>query len=63
MSVVCRDRRNRHRQLGALRHHAAGLNLGDCCAYALSRYSGYPLLCKGQDFSRTDVRTPRLLPE
>ena len=38
--------------------HPAGLNLGDCCSYALSRYSGYPLLFKGQDFSRTDVRVP-----
>jgi len=37
-------------------HHPASLNLGDCCSYALSRYSGYPLLYKGEDFSRTDVR-------
>ena len=37
-------------------HHPAGLNLGDCCSYALSRYSGYPLLYKGADFSRSDVR-------
>ncbi len=35
--------------------HAAGLNLGDCCAYALVRYSGEPLLFKGDDFSKTDV--------
>ncbi len=35
--------------------HAAGLNLGDCCAYALARYSGEPLLFKGEDFTRTDV--------
>jgi ribonuclease VapC len=35
--------------------HAAGLNLGDCCAYALSRHSGEPLLYKGEDFARTDV--------
>ncbi len=35
--------------------HAAGLNLGDCCAYALARYSGEPLLFKGDDFSKTDV--------
>jgi ribonuclease VapC len=33
----------------------AGLNLGDCCAYALSRHSGEPLLFKGGDFSLTDV--------
>ena len=36
-------------------HHAAGLNLGDCFAYALSRLSGEPLLFKGTDFGLTDV--------
>ena len=36
--------------------HPAGLNLGDCAAYALSRTSGEPLLCKGEDFPKTDVR-------
>lgn len=35
--------------------HAAGLNFGDCFAYALSKDSGEPLLYKGKDFSRTDV--------
>src|SRR5688500_7099622 len=35
--------------------HAAGLNLGDCFAYALARTLGEPLLFKGGDFSRTDV--------
>lgn len=35
--------------------HRAGLNLGDCCAYALSMFSGEPLLFKGNDFSLTDV--------
>ena len=35
--------------------HPAGLNLGDCCAYALSRHAGEPLLFKGNDFPRTDV--------
>jgi ribonuclease VapC len=35
----------------------ARLNLGDCCAYALSRHSGEPLLFKGNDFARTDVQT------
>lgn len=37
-------------------HHEAGLNIGDCCSYALSKYSGEPLLFKGEDFSRTDIR-------
>jgi len=36
-------------------HHPAALNLGDCCSYALARFSGEPLLFKGNDFSRTDV--------
>jgi len=35
--------------------HAAGLNIGDCCSYALSKYSGEPLLFKGDDFSGTDI--------
>ena len=35
--------------------HPANLNIGDCCAYALSRISGEPLLFKGEDFARTDV--------
>ena len=35
--------------------HPAGLNLGDCCTYALARASGEPLLCKGRDFPQTDV--------
>jgi ribonuclease VapC len=35
--------------------HAASLNIGDCCAYALCRLSGEPLLFKGTHFARTDV--------
>ena len=35
--------------------HPAGLNLGDCCAYALARHTGEALLFKGNDFTRTDV--------
>jgi ribonuclease VapC len=37
--------------------HPAGLNIGDCCSYALSKYSGEPLLFKGEDFSKTDVES------
>ena len=36
--------------------HPAGLNIGDCCAYALAKYSGEPLLFKGNDFAQTDIR-------
>jgi len=35
--------------------HATGLNFGDCFAYALSKFTGEPLLYKGQDFRRTDI--------
>lgn len=36
--------------------HPAGLNLGDCFAYALAKSRGEPLLFKGNDFSKTDVK-------
>lgn len=35
--------------------HAAGLNFGDCFAYAVAREHNCPLLFVGQDFGRTDV--------
>ena len=35
--------------------HPAGLNYGDCFAYALARQLGEPLLFKGDDFGKTDV--------
>jgi ribonuclease VapC len=35
--------------------HPAGLNFGDCFAYALAKETGEPLLFKGDDFSRTDI--------
>lgn len=37
--------------------HKAGLNFGDCFAYALAKASGEPLLFKGNDFAQTDVQT------
>jgi len=37
-------------------HHPAGLNLGDMFAYLLARKRDLPLLFKGNDFARTDVR-------
>lgn len=36
--------------------HPAGLNFGDCMAYAVAKAHDVPLLFKGNDFSRTDVR-------
>jgi ribonuclease VapC len=35
--------------------HKAGLNFGDCFAYALAKDMDEPLLFKGTDFSQTDV--------
>ena len=54
------------RQLAAARYawrrfgkgnHPAGLNFGDCFAYALSDVTREPLLFKGDDFAQTDVRS------
>jgi len=39
--------------------HRAGLNFGDCAAYALAQWSGEPLLSKGTDFAATDVARVR----
>ena len=35
--------------------HPAGLNFGDCFAYALAKVTGEPLLFKGNDFKQTDI--------
>lgn len=35
--------------------HPAGLNFGDCFAYATAKEFGCPLLYVGQDFARTDI--------
>jgi ribonuclease VapC len=35
--------------------HPAGLNFGDCFAYALTKITGEPLLFKGKDFKKTDI--------
>jgi ribonuclease VapC len=40
--------------------HRAGLNFGDCAAYALSRAEAEPLLFKGTDFGATDVEIVNL---
>jgi ribonuclease VapC len=47
--------RDAYRDFGKGSGHAAGLNFGDCFAYALAKAKGEPLLFKGDDFSRTDV--------
>ena len=46
--------REAYRDYGKGRHRA-GLNFGDCFAYALAKDKREPLLFKGDDFRRTDV--------
>lgn len=36
--------------------HAAALNFGDCFSYALAKSAEAPLLFKGNDFARTDIK-------
>lgn len=48
--------RDAWRRYGKGRHPAA-LNIGDCCAYALAKYAGEPLLYKGTDFGKTDIES------
>lgn len=49
------EARRAYRRFGKGRH-AAGLNFGDVFAYALARAAGEPLLFKGDDFAKTDIR-------
>jgi ribonuclease VapC len=51
--------RDAYRDFGKGSGHKAGLNFGDCFAYALAKSTGEALLFKGNDFSHTDV-TPAL---
>lgn len=48
-----------YRKYGKGRHRA-GLNYGDCFAYALATVSGAALLYKGQDFAHTDIEAVEL---
>lgn len=40
-------------------NHPAGLDFGDCRGCALAKAAGEPLLFKGEDFARTDIRPYR----
>ena len=46
--------RSAYRRFGKGRD-PAGLNYGDCFAYALAKVSGEPLLFKGDDIAHTDI--------
>jgi len=54
-AAQARIAREAYRDFGKGSGHAAGLNFGDCFAYALAKATGEPLLFKGDDFSHTDV--------
>lgn len=47
--------REAYRDFGKGSGHRAGLNFGDCIAYALARELNEPLLFKGDDFRHTDI--------
>lgn len=51
--------RQAYRDFGKGRHKA-GLNFGDCFAYALAKDLDEPLLFKGDDFRHTDVEVAEL---
>lgn len=51
--------RQAYRDFGKMSGHPAKLNFGDCFSYALARSENEPLLFKGRDFSRTDVKPAR----
>ncbi len=44
-----------YRDFGRGSGHPAGLNFGDCFAYALAKAVNEPLLFKGDDFTHTDI--------
>lgn len=54
-SSQARIAREAHRDFGKGSGHRAGLNYGDCFAYALAREMNEPLLFKGDDFRHTDI--------
>ena len=49
--------REAYRDYGKGSGHPAGLNFGDCFAYALARDTSEPLLFKGGDFAKTDIKS------
>ena len=48
--------REAYRNYGKGSGHLANLNFGDCFSYALAREKREPILYKGEDFSKTDLR-------
>ncbi len=48
--------RSAYRDFGRGSGHPARLNFGDSFVYALATVMGEPVLCKGDDFARTNLR-------
>lgn len=49
--------RDAHLRYGKGMGHPAQLNFGDCFSYALAKSLDVPLLYKGQDLAKTDIRS------
>ena len=58
-AAQARAAREAYARFGKKSGSPAGLNFGDCMAYALAKASGEPLLFKGDDFTHTDVTPAR----
>ena len=54
-AAQARIARGAYRDFGKGSGHPAGLNLGDCFAYALAKEMNEPILFKGEDFGKTDL--------
>lgn len=54
-AAQARIAREAYRDFGKGTGHRAGLNFGDCFAYALAKVTGEPILFKGDDFAHTDL--------
>jgi ribonuclease VapC len=52
-----RDAVEAYARFGRASRHPAQLNFGDCFAYALAKEMNEPLLYKGDDFTKTDIRS------
>ncbi len=42
--------------------HPAALNMGDCFAYACAKTKGAAMMCKGDDFPKTDINVLDVTP-
>jgi ribonuclease VapC len=56
-SVQVEIARHAHLRYGKGMGHPAQLNFGDCFSYALAKSLDAPLLYKGGDFTKTDIKS------